>query len=400
MDQGLVMFEGLVSIVLLLLGVPIAVLSLECLSALRTSRKGDQADINPKIAVLIPAHNEAAGIGATLATIVPQIADPKKVTVVADNCEDETAQIARKYGVTVLERENREQRGKGYALDFGLRDLAQSPPDIVVMVDADCDVKPGAIAKIARIAAQKQRPVQALYLLEQPANPSVGDSVSALAFLVKNLVRPLGLAQLGLPCLLTGTGMAFPWNQIAAVSLASGNLVEDMQLGVDLAIAGYSPRFCASAMVMGRLPQQEEASKSQRTRWEHGHLQTLLNQVPRLLGEGLRQRRFDLVAIALELAVPPLSLLALLWLAAAVICGVLVTFSIWLPALVLTVIGGLMAVSILLAWAKFGRKTISAVQILSIPGYILWKIPIYFGFIYKRQQEWVRTERDINITES
>jgi len=395
--------EGLVvGSVLLLLGVPIAVLSVECWAALGTANSNDDA-VAPdlEIAVLIPAHNEAAGIGETLATLVPQLGKKKRAIVVADNCDDDTASVAREYGVTVLERENKQQRGKGYALDFGLHYLAQDPPDVVVMVDADCEVKPGAIASISQIAARQQRPVQALYLMEQPANPSPKDSVSALAFLVKNLVRPLGLTRLGFPCLLTGTGMAFPWSAISEISLASGNIVEDMQLGLDLAVAGYSPLFCASALVMGRLPQQESAAKSQRTRWEHGHLQTLLNRVPWLLGEGLKQRRLDLVAIALELAVPPLSLLVLLWLAVAVVCVILGwAFSLWLPGRVVAILGAAMAIAIIFSWAKFGRETISKEQLLSIPGYILWKLPLYFGFIRKRQQEWVRTERDIDASKS
>jgi cellulose synthase/poly-beta-1,6-N-acetylglucosamine synthase-like glycosyltransferase len=77
--------------------------------------------------------------------------------------------------------------------------------------------------------------------------------------------------------------MAFPWSVLQKVSLATGHLVEDMKLSVDLAIAGYPATFHADANVTGLLPKQENAAKSQRTRWEHGHLQVLLTQVPRLV---------------------------------------------------------------------------------------------------------------------
>ncbi len=83
-----------------------------------------------------------------------------------------------------------------------------------------------------------------VYNTEQPPNPTPKDSISALAFLVKNLVRPSGLKQLGFPSLLTGTGMAFPWLIIRSVSLAISNIFEDMQMSLELAIAGHPTVFC------------------------------------------------------------------------------------------------------------------------------------------------------------
>ena len=132
-------------------------------------------------------------------------------------------------------------------------------------------------------------------------------------FWSKTGVRPQGLDRLGFPGILTGTGMAFPWSVIQSASLASGNIVEDMQLSMDLAIAGHPTLFCPDTKVIGLLPQQAQAAKSQRTRWEHGHLQTMLTQVPRLVREALRQKRLDLLVIALDLSVPPLSLLVMIW---------------------------------------------------------------------------------------
>src|SRR5262249_7121868 len=137
--------------------------------------------------------------------------------------------------------------------------------------------------------------------------------LSAFAFQYKNVVRPLGLDWLGLPCLLTGTGMAFPWPALRDAHLASGNIVEDMKLGVDLALAGHPAKLCPLARVSGELPSGRDAAVTQRTRWEHGHLQTLLTQAPRLVLASLRQWRPSLLGLALELSVPPLSLLLLLW---------------------------------------------------------------------------------------
>ena len=378
--------------------VPIAVLFIECCAAFLPHRLSAESQKIPKprVGVLVPAHNEAQEIGATLLTLLPQLGEGDRLIVIADNCTDETAEIARSLGAIAIERQDVEHRGKGYALDYGLQFLATAPPEIVAIIDADCNTQSGSLDRITRIAFASGRPVQAIYLMATPPNPSPKDSVSALAFLVKNLVRPSGLAQLGMPCLLTGTGMAFPWSVIAKAPLASGNIVEDMQVALDLAIAGHPPLFCGDAKVTGRLPQQEQAAKSQRTRWEHGHLQTLLSQTPRLLKAAMEQKRFDLVAIALDLCVPPLSLLVMLWV--AIMAGSLfavVLGASWMPAAFLAMEGLLIFTAIVGAWAKFGRLDIPLLTLLAVPFYILWKIPLYLAFLIKPQSKWVRTERDI-----
>lgn len=395
-----------VDIVLLLIAlglfVPISVLFVECCAALLPNQSETVVkDCSPKIAILIPAHNEAVCIGATLKTLLP-LTEQHRLVVIADNCNDETASIARSFGVTVIERQDTELLGKGYALDYGLRFIAAEPPDVVVFVDADCIVQSGAIETIACQAMAVAKPIQATYLMEQPVNPKPKDAVSALAFMVKNLVRPGGLQRLGLPCLLTGTGMAFPWSIIQSVTLASGNIVEDMQLALDLAIAGSAPQFCPDAIVIGRLPAQNVAATTQRTRWEHGHLQTLITQVPRLFNASIEQKRFDLLALALDMSVPPLSFLVMIWLAATGLAVFAATLGIsQIPAIILCLEGLLIFISIVGAWAKFGRADLPALTLLSVPFYILWKIPLYFSFLLRRQTKWVRTERDaVDISES
>jgi cellulose synthase/poly-beta-1,6-N-acetylglucosamine synthase-like glycosyltransferase len=263
------------------------------------------------------------------------------------------------------------------------------------MVDADCLVSPGAIEKIARQAITYSRPVQATYLMTRPASLKSRDAVSLLAFTVKNLVRPVGLDCLGLPCLLTGTGMAFPWKVIQQVSLASGNIVEDMKLALDFVLSGHPPTFCLEAEVTGVLPQQAHAEKSQRTRWEHGHLQTMLTQVPHLIKASVQKRRFDLLAIALDLCIPPLSLLVILWLSVAGAALVLALLGgSQIPVFLLAIEGILIFSAVLAAWAKFAREDLPLKTLLSIPLYVLWKIPLYFAFLVKPQTKWVRTERD------
>ncbi|WP_327331513.1 glycosyltransferase family 2 protein [Calothrix rhizosoleniae] len=380
-----------------MLFLPIAVLFIECSAALllNFAKKHDCKAHRPNIAVLVPAHNEADGITATLNTLILQLKPQDQLIVIADNCSDETAAIASQSGVTVIERQDYKHRGKGYALDYALKFLEANPPEVVVNVDADCIVYPGTIDQIARLAAATKRPVQSTYLMIQPSNSSPKDKISALAVKVKNLVRPIGLQQLDLPCLLTGSGMAFPWSVIRTVSLANSKTVDDMQLGLDLAIAGYPPLYCQDAQVIGRL-MEKQAAKSQRRRWEHGHIETLVNQVPRLIKASMNQKRFDLLAIALDLSIPPLSLLVIIWSTTTLgglFLGILA--GVWMPGIVLAIEGLILTISIFVSWAKFGRDDVSVLTLLTIPFYILSKITLYLAFLVKPQTQWIRTERDV-----
>ena len=370
---------------------------MECLAALFPHRlQQNFGQINRiKLAVLIPAHNEAAEIGITLESLIPQLKQDDRMIVIADNCTDNTALVAQQYGAIVIERNNPDQRGKGYALDYGLSFLESDPPDVVIIIDADCSSQPDCLQTLAGISQQTNRPVQAAYLMESPKNPRTKDLISALAFLVKNVVRSTGLMKLGLPSLLNGTGMAFPWEAINRVSLASGNIVEDLQLGIDLTLAGYPPMFCPQIQVTGRLPKEQSVATVQRTRWEHGNLQILLSQVPYLLRSAIQFRRWELLALALELSVPPLSLLVIFWglgMAGAILLNLLGTGT--FAVMLFTIMGAMIFLGIFLAWIKFGRKIISGFALLSVPFYLLWKIPIYLGFLINPEKNWIRTTRD------
>lgn len=348
-----------------------------------------------KVAIVIPAHNEEQVIRKTLQTIIPQLKSNDELIVIADNCDDRTAEIATEMGVIVKERKDEHNRGKGYALDYGLKQLQNNPPDVVIFIDADSFVDSQSIPRLTEQAILSGMPVQGLYLMETPAQPTPKDQISAFAFKVKNLVRPLGLSHLQQPCLLTGTGMAFPWDVIMQVNLASGNIVEDMKLGIDLAIAGYAPQFAPQAQITGRLPSQLNTSIVQRKRWEHGHLQALLHYVPLLVKESIQQKRLNLLIMALDLAIPPLSLFVFLWFAIWIISFLILTIAhVMLPIIISTISGLMIITAISSAWIKFGQEDLPLQTLLKAPLYILWKIPLYFQFLFNREKQWIRTERD------
>lgn len=351
----------------------------------------------PSLAVLVPAHNEATGLAATLHAVQAQLQPQDRLLVVADNCDDDTAAMARRSGAEVLERHDSQHRGKGHALAAGFAALQDSPREVLVVVDADCLLAAGALQALALQVQATGRPAQALYLMTNM--PGLASSprqrFSEFAWRIKNWVRPLGLHRLGLPCQLMGSGMAFPWALMRRHSLASGHLVEDMQLGLALAQAGSAPLFCPQALVTSVFPTDAQAQARQRTRWEHGHLSMITQALPALLGQWLRRPSRDLLAMALDLAIPPLSLLALLCAATLAVTSLfaLLGLASAIPVTLAALACGLFAGGVLLAWLRVGRTLLAGRDLARIASYLVWKLPLYARFLTHRQLAWVRSQR-------
>ena len=345
-------FAVLVAIVAAFLCVPALVFFVVCVASvlLPSGRPVDRPE-GISLAVLVPAHDEAEGIGRTIAGLRSQLAPGDRVLVVADNCADDTAAHARTAGAEVIERLDAGRRGKGYALAYGIDHLQSDPPDVVIIVDADCSLAPGCIDALVQCAARSQRPVQSDYAL-QPAENTPISMISSLAMLVRNRVRSRGWHRLGQPCHLAGTGMAFPWNVLRAAPELGANLVEDLVMGIELALQGHEPLLCPEAGVRSELPRGRRAALQQRRRWEHGQLATLLRYGPRLIGAGLRRGRPGLLALGADLMVPPLALLVGLFALVLGLAGLLVllggpTYPAWIAGagLLLVALGVILLVS-------------------------------------------------------
>lgn len=378
------------------LTIPVLVFVLEIVAAVLQASHGNAPQASgprARLAVLVPAHNEGTSLLPTLANVQRQLLPGDRLLVVADNCTDDTAAVASGAGAEVVERHDATRRGKGFALDFGVRHLAANPPDIVIIVDADCHLDEGAIDRLARAATATGRPVQALYLMNAPTG--INYRVAAFAWRVKNWLRPLGLAALGLPCQLVGTGMAFPWNLIHSTDLANGWLVEDLKLGLDLAAAGHPPLFCPAALVTSEFANSATGAQSQRMRWERGHLRTIAELVPPLVGQAIRRRNWPLLALALDLSVPPLSLLALLVAGMFVVTAAAALLGASATALAIASTNVLLCgFAVLLAWFRCGREVLPARALVSIIPYVLGKLGLYRRALsHTGESEWVRTDR-------
>ena len=350
---------------------PILVLLVECVAASHTSAKNLALEVGareselghrssleksslarPSVDILIPAHNEAGILGSTLNSVRKQLREGDRLCVVADNCTDATAAIAAKMGADVVTRWDQEHRAKGYAVAAGLKHLDQDSRDVVLMLDADCEVSEGGIDELANAAIRFDAPAQGNYKMPNASTGNSWNAISSFAVTVKNQVRPRGLQRAGFRCQLTGSGMAFPAHLARLPNWANDDIVEDMKASYDFLLSRHGPVFCPSAIVTASLPKQRTGAMEQRRRWEHGHLQTLVTLSPRLLRSAIVGARPDLLVAALDLMIPPLSLLVQVWAVTfAGICGATLLLGLSaLPALISGSSGIALACAIMCAW--------------------------------------------------
>lgn len=365
------------------------------LSPRRMRALGNADELN--CVILIPAHNEEATIRKTLNSIAGELGANDQVLVVADNCTDSTAKIVREFGFNVTERQNRALRGKGYALAHGLARLTPSPPDIVIVIDADCLVEPGSLSQIKAAVATFNRPVQARYLLKAPKSASVKLSISEFSVMIKNRIRLLGMDRLGLSVPLVGSGMGFLWSDISACSLASGEIVEDMKLGVELANIGRGAKYLDSAVISSYLPTCEQALDAQRQRWEHGHLGIIKTLSLPTLKNAIAGCNVKLALFSLDLMIPPFT----------VVIAMSVLFNMYLFAtvsfldirLLLVFVSSaniLLGLTLAVVWLRYGREILAVSNFTQIFVYAVKKMGIFFRFFTHREKTWARTKRDSN----
>lgn len=264
---------------------------------------------NRRLRVLVPAHDEEGEIEETLRSIAACASPtlPFEIHVVADNCTDNTAEVAAETGVFVHERRGG-ARGKGPALAWLIDELpAGAPDDVFVFIDADSRVDPSFMTAMTAELGRGCDVAQAFYTLE----PTDDGGVTSTAFAVRHYVRPLGRTWLGGSASLYGNGMAM-LEKTAATVRWTEDLAEDLEMSVQLLLGGELIGFARDARVSSRSPSRPEAVASQRRRWEAGRFSVARRGVPRLLEAARRQRharRWVYIDAAIDLALPPMSML-------------------------------------------------------------------------------------------
>jgi cellulose synthase/poly-beta-1,6-N-acetylglucosamine synthase-like glycosyltransferase len=266
-----------------------------------------------RIAVLVPAHDEAALVGRCVTSLRQQSYPPDlfDIVVIADNCTDDTAARAAAAGATVLVRTAPDAHGKGPALRWAVDLMFERDPDLAALavVDADSVADPGLLAALVTRLERGAPVVQAEYL-GRNEDGSTKSELRGAAFLLFHRVRFGGRAVLGLPCHLVGNGMLFsrqvledhPWDAFSSA--------EDLEYSVDLRLAGIRPMYAGDARLEAPVVGRGRAAKVQRLRWEGGRFHVVRTRLPRLLAAVIGRRRWSLLDAAVDLAVPPLGLLA------------------------------------------------------------------------------------------
>lgn len=308
--RGLVMFQGirvaltvgqdLLAAVLVAYTVYLGIL--EVGGFLRPDRVPPSAP-RRRLAVLIPAHNEALVI-ASLVDSLWQVDYPRQlydVFVVADNCSDATAQTARAAGATVFERRSR-RRGKGYALSFGWRQIRRRGEyDAIVVVDADNLVA-------ANLLQQFNDHLQAGHAIiqcrKQSKNP-VDNGVTALKTLVlwtsdRFIYAPK--TRLGLSSVLLGSGMCISTEVLRRLGWRCFCLTEDFEFTAQAVLAGYRVHWADDTMIYEEQPATCRAAVRQHVRWARGQHQVFFRYGARLFVSGVVHRDLRRIEAAAQTA--------------------------------------------------------------------------------------------------
>jgi 1,2-diacylglycerol 3-beta-glucosyltransferase len=367
-----------------------------------------------RILLLIPAHNEAILLPSTLTNLrqLDYPAELYEVHVVADNCSDNTAELARAGGAFVHERFNDTLKGKGCALEWLLKRLwaADTPHDAVVILDADSIVSPNFLRDMDLQLAAGARAVQAYYAVRDPcSSPVVGLRCIALAAL--HYLRPLGRMLLGGSAGLKGNGMLFRAELLHQHEWTAHH-TEDIEFHMSLIAAGERVLFAPDAVVWAEMPTTLAGSRTQNERWERGRVEMLRRYVPRLLrdasralGHGEWRRAYLNFDAAMEHLIPPFTVLVVVSVLLSAAATLLFALSFWpvpsarslaavnmLLALFL-VLGQTVYLGVGLHLARLPKTIYKA--FLHAPRFMLWKLALYSGVLTGRHQKgWIRTARD------
>jgi hypothetical protein len=356
---------------------------------------GERAQPRMRFVVLIPAHDEQDGIGATLESLADSDypRERRRTIVIADNCTDATAERARAAGVEVWERADSSRRGKGHALQWALERLQLScrPCDAVVLIDADCLASPNMLSAIEVRLSRGVNAVQVNYVAGNP-HASPASALRFAGFALMNTVRFQGKQRLGLSCGLVGTGMAFTTELLLREPWAATGLTEDAEYHMRLVESGERAEFVGDAWVSSAVPTSLHKGSDQQARWEQGKLQLIGRWTPRLIASGVLKRDPVRMHAGLENLVPPQSLIAA-GSAGSAVAGLLLgsrrLLSLSLATLfaqIVFVLAGLRAVQ---APAQAYRA------LLLSPALIVRKLALYAQLLRGRgPTAWVMTERE------
>ena len=343
----------------------------------------------PRLAIVVPAHNEANGIAACIANLQASLNNTADcdLVVIADNCQDTTANMAANAGARVLVRQDDVNRGKGYALDYAFTILLAENYDGFLVIDADSRVDEQLISDFQYAFAQGVDALQCRYRLANP-EASRRARLQHIAWLAFNELRLLGREKLNVSVGILGNGFALSRAVLEAVPYEAGSIAEDMEYHLRLVKAGYQVHFLDTVSVYSDAPNQSANAAVQRTRWEGGRFRLIIDHAPALFMEVLRGQ-WNLLEPLAELLLLPLAYHVLLLL-----------LTLLIPTTPLQYYAGaglLLVLAHVLIAVRLGGGGLKDIKALAtVPFYILWKLTL-LPRLWRNAREnapWQRTDRE------
>lgn len=365
-----------------------------------------------RFAVLISARNEEAVLGHLLDSIRAQDYPSDLITtfVVADNCTDATAQVARAHGAVVYERFNRSQVGKGYALDFLLQRIHRdygSCFDGFFVFDADNLLQPDYITQMNRTFSDGYSIVTS-YRNSKNFGSNWISAGYGLWFLREAEFLNHARSLLGTSCAVSGTGFLFHRNVLTGLGgWRFYLLTEDIEFTIASILSGYRVGYCKDAVLFDEQPVTFRQSWRQRLRWAKGYLQVFRAYGLQLVKGIFREGGF--ACFDMTMAIMPAIALTVLGMAgnltAAVLCSV--SGQSLMPAilsvaemlantyLLLLFLGGITTAT---QWKQIHTTTAKKLlYTLTFPLFMMTYIPISFAALFQRV-EWKPIEHTHAMT--
>jgi len=227
---------------------------------------------------IIPAHNEEVVI-ANLVNSLKKQDYPKElfdIYVIADNCTDRTAEIAKEAGAIVYERFDAQHKTKGYALQWFLQQKIKedAPYDAFCVFDADNIVDVNFIKNMNKKLCQGETVVQGYRDIKNPTDSWISAGY-AIFYWTMNRFYHLARYNVGLSPLINGTGFMVRFDAIKPDGWDTKTLTEDIEFSLKRIIKGKKLGWAVDAIVYDEQPVGFKQSWSQRSRWTVGHIQCM-----------------------------------------------------------------------------------------------------------------------------
>ncbi len=248
-----------------------------CMFAFKHERKKEKIiDKKHKFMAVISARNEEKVIANLIKSIKNQTYENIDIYIIADNCSDKTAEIARFYGANVYERFDNTKKSKGYALEWFFKKILIEKPDeydAFCVFDADNIVSKDFFEKMNEKLCQGEKIVQGYRDISNVDDSWVSANY-AIFYWTMNRCYHYARYKLGLSPLINGTGFMVSMDILKEKNgWHSDTLTEDIEFSIENIIKNQKIGWAQDAVVYDEQPQKFKQSFRQRLRWSVGHIQ-------------------------------------------------------------------------------------------------------------------------------